>query len=244
MREIIFDTETTGLSPASGDRLVEIGCVELVNRVETGKSFHAYFNPERPMPIEAQNVHGLSDSFLADKPLFEDRVEELLDFLDDSPLVAHNASFDFAFMNYELGACGRLTLSPSRMIDTLALARVRHPGAKHSLDALCTRYGIDRSHRVKHGALLDAQLLAQLYVELTGGRQIGLELASEVAGSIGATIVSMSDSLLRPSGNGSGGSHARAARAHSATEAELERHRAFIAKLTDPLWHSGSMSAD
>ena len=147
MREIVFDTETTGLSPASGDRMVEIGCIELVNRVETGNSFHAYFNPERPMDPAAQEVHGLSD----------------------------------AFLNHELGACGRLHISEARMVDTLALARVRHPGAKHSLDALCTRYGIDRSHRVKHGALLDAQLLSQIYVELTGGRQIGLSLADTLA---------------------------------------------------------------
>ncbi len=176
MREVVFDTETTGLSAAQGDRLVEIGCVELVNRVETGRTFHCYFNPEREMNPDAQAIHGLSDAFLADKPLFEDEVENLLDFLDESPLVAHNASFDFSFLNHELGACGRLHLPMSRMVDTLAISRQKHPGAKHSLDALCTRYGIDRSHRVLHGALLDAQLLAQVYVELTGGRQIGLGL--------------------------------------------------------------------
>jgi DNA polymerase III subunit epsilon len=235
MREIIFDTETTGLSPSKGDRLVEIGCVELINRVETGRTYHAYFNPERMMPIEAQNVHGLSDAFLADKPLFEDLVEDLLDFLDDSPLVAHNAAFDFAFMNAELGGCGRLTIPNSRMIDTLALARVRHPGAKHSLDALCTRYGIDRSHRVKHGALLDAQLLSQLYVELTGGRQIGLELASDI---VAAPPVTLGDS------RGQQRSGARAPRAHSASVEELERHRAFVAKLTDPLWGDAAMAAE
>lgn len=237
MREIIFDTETTGLSPASGDRLVEIGCVELINRVETGRTYHAYFNPERAMPIEAQNVHGLSDAFLADKPLFEDLVEDLLDFLDDSPLVAHNASFDFSFLNAELGACGRLTIPTSRMIDTLALARVRHPGAKHSLDALCTRYGIDRSHRIKHGALLDAQLLAQLYVELTGGRQIGLELASD---AMTRQVQPMHDPSFRPVT----GSNARAPRPHAASPEEIERHRAFVAKLTDPLWLSGELSGE
>jgi DNA polymerase III subunit epsilon len=238
MREIVFDTETTGLSPASGDRLVEIGCVELINRVETGRTYHAYCNPERSMPIEAQNVHGLSDAFLADKPLFEDIVEDLLDFLDDSPLVAHNAMFDFSFMNAELGACGRLAIPTSRMIDTLALARVRHPGAKHSLDALCTRYGIDRSHRVKHGALLDAQLLSQLYVELTGGRQIGLELASEAMASAVAAQNLQARNVL---GNVS---HARAPRPHAATEQELERHRAFVAKLIDPLWGTPEMSGE
>jgi DNA polymerase III subunit epsilon len=230
MREIIFDTETTGLSPATGDRLVEIGCIEMINRIETGRTYHCYYNPERSMPIEAQNVHGLSDSFLSDKPFFADRVEELLDFIEESPLVAHNASFDFSFLNHELSACGRLTLVPARMIDTLSLARARHPGAKHSLDALCTRYGIDRSHRVKHGALLDAQLLAQLYVELTGGRQIGLELAADALPALrpqdlndGRPVTAASRALRQP-------------RAHHASEAEKDRHRIFIEKLIDPLW--------
>jgi DNA polymerase III subunit epsilon len=232
MREVVFDTETTGLSPASGDRLVEMGCVELVNRIETGRTYHCYYNPERTMPIEAQNVHGLSDAFLADKPLFEDRVEEFLDFIEDSPLIAHNASFDFSFVNHELAECGRLTIPRTRMVDTLALARVRHPGAKHSLDALCTRYGIDRSHRVKHGALLDAQLLSQLYVELTGGRQIGLELVAELGPlrsaidfSEARTVSSVASRALRQP------------RLFAASDAEMERHQAFIAKLTDPLWH-------
>ncbi len=237
MREIVFDTETTGLSPANGDRLVEIGCVELINRVETGRTYHAYCNPMRSMPIEAQNVHGLSDSFLADKPLFEDVVEDLLDFLDDSPLVAHNASFDFSFLNYELGACGRLTISNARMIDTLALSRVRHPGAKHSLDALCTRYGIDRSHRVKHGALLDAQLLSQLYVELTGGRQIGLELANE---GLTPLVTPLQSPSFRPSAY----SNARAPRSHAASPEEIERHRLFVGKLADPLWLSGQNTGE
>lgn len=238
MREIVFDTETTGLSPANGDRMVEIGCVELVNRVETGNSFHAYFNPERPMDPAAQEVHGLSDAFLANKPLFEERVEELLDFLGDSPLVAHNARFDFSFMNHELGVCGRLHIPESRMVDTLALARVRHPGAKHSLDALCTRYGIDRSHRVKHGALLDAQLLAQIYVELTGGRQIGLSLADSLAEerSSGAR------------GGGAGPAPVRAsfrpARPHQASEEERVRHRNFIELLVNPLWLDGPLAEE
>ena len=153
MREIVFDTETTGLSFAGGDRLVEIGCVELINRVPSGERFHAYFNPERAMPAEAQAVHGLSDAFLADKPLFPALADALLDFLGDSALVAHNASFDFGFLNGELTRCGRPAIAPARMVDTLPLARARHPGAKHSLDALCTRYGIDRSARVFHGAL-------------------------------------------------------------------------------------------
>lgn len=227
MREIVFDTETTGLSPLNGDRLVEIGCIELINRVETGRVYHCYCNPERSMPPEAQAVHGLSEAFLADKPLFHDICEDLLDFLEDSPLVAHNAAFDFAFLNNELGNSGRLHIAPSRMIDTLALARTRHPGAKHSLDALCVRFGIDRSHRIKHGALLDAQLLAQIYVELTGGRQIGMMLGTDTPKGPIEPVAQTRDSATR---------RERAPRPHQASEAELERHRAFVAQLTDPLW--------
>src|SRR3954471_9447989 len=189
MREIVFDTETTGLSPLAGDRMVEIGCVELVNRVETGRHFHAYFNPDRTMPAGAEAVHGLSDAFLADKPRFHERAGELIDFLGDCPLVGHNASFDFGFLNHELNNCGRPLVCMTRMVDTLQIARTRHPGAKHSLDALCTRFGVDRSLRVKHGALIDAQLLAQCYVELTGGRQIGLGLADIGAEPIGEEMV-------------------------------------------------------
>ncbi len=144
MREIIFDTETTGLSPAGGDRMVEIGCVEMINRVETGRTFHAYFNPERPMPSEAEAVHGLGETFLSDKPRFTDTVEQLLEFIGDAPLIAHNATFDFGFLNNELQRCSRDPVCLSRMICTLVLARSRHPGAKHSLDALCTRFGVDR----------------------------------------------------------------------------------------------------
>jgi DNA polymerase-3 subunit epsilon len=225
MREIVFDTETTGLNPAGGDRMVEIGCVEIFNRVETGRHYHCYFNPGRDMPFEAEAVHGLSTTFLSDKPRFLEKVEELLEFIEDSPLVAHNASFDFGFLNHELALCGRSAVSIERMVDTLTLARSRHPGAKHSLDALCVRFGIDRSHRVKHGALLDAQLLAQVYVELTGGRQIGLGLVAD-AGSVSVTPAA-GPVTVRES---------RPARPHAPLGAELERHRAFIAKLTNPLW--------
>lgn len=231
MREVVFDTETTGLSAAQGDRLVEIGCVELINRVETGRTYHCYFNPEREMNPDAQAIHGLSDAFLADKPLFEDRVEDLLDFLDDSPLVAHNASFDFSFLNHELGACGRLHIPMGRMIDTLAMSRQRHPGAKHSLDALCTRYGIDRSHRVLHGALLDAQLLAQVYVELTGGRQIGLGLGDAAPLQPVEALQDLSRRTATP-----GARSVRPARTHSAKPEELARHKDFVATLSDPLW--------
>src|SRR4051794_20053482 len=225
MREIVFDTETTGLNPAGGDRMVEIGCVEIYNRVETGRHFHAYFNPGRDMPFEAEAVHGLSAIFLSDKPRFSEKADELLEFIEDSPLVAHNASFDFGFLNHELEKCGRTTVSMQRMVDTLTIARSKHPGAKHSLDALCVRFGIDRSHRVKHGALLDAQLLAQVYVELTGGRQIGLGLVAE-AGEISVAKSAGPITIREP----------RPARPHAALAEELERHRAFIAQLANPLW--------
>ena len=231
MREIVFDTETTGLSPLGGDRMVEIGCVELFNRVETGRSFHSYFNPGRPMPSEAEAVHGLTDRFLSDKPDFHERCEELLEFIGDSPLVAHNAAFDFGFINHELGSCGRPAVCTSRMVCTLTLARQKFPGAKHSLDALCTRFGVDRSQRIKHGALLDAQLLAQVYVELTGGRQIGLTLVAELiegqaregeaAGfASGPAMVTM-----------------RPPRPHAPSNEELARHAAFMAGIADPIWN-------
>ena len=225
VREIVFDTETTGLNPASGDRVVEIGCIEMVNRVETGRHFHAYFNPEREMPSEAEAVHGLTTIFLSAQPLFAEKAEELLEFIEDSPLVAHNAGFDFGFLNHELQRCGRPSVCTSRMIDTLMLARSRHPGAKHSLDALCTRFGVDRTMRVKHGALLDAQLLAQVYVELTGGRQIGLGLVADTERIVSA-----------PSGPTVTVREQRPARPHFAQPDELERHRAFIAQMSDPLW--------
>ncbi len=225
MREIVFDTETTGLNPVGGDRMVEIGCVEIYNRMETGRTYHAYFNPDRVMPSDAEFIHGLTNIFLSDKPRFSETVEELLEFIGDSPLVAHNAGFDFGFLNFELELCGRPPLCMSRMVDTLALARSKHPGAKHSLDALCMRFGIDRSHRVKHGALLDAQLLAQVYVELTGGRQIGLGLVAE-AGNVAIQLSSRPVTIRKP----------RPARPHFAAVEELERHRAFIAQLVNPIW--------
>ena len=223
MREIVFDTETTGLSFAGGDRIVEIGCVELVNRVETGRTFHAYFHPERDMPAEAERVHGLSAAFLSKHPVFAAGVEALLAFIGDAPLVAHNAGFDFSFLNGELERCGRVAVCRSRMVDTLAIARTRHPGAKHTLDGLCSRYGIDRSHRVLHGALLDAQLLAQVYVELMGGRQIGLGLVSEVA-----TVI-VEQSVAAPV-------RLRPLRVFSPSPAELAAHAAFLKKVKEPLW--------
>jgi len=230
MREIVFDTETTGLSFSHGDRLVEIGCVEMYNRVETGTVYHAYFHPQRSMPPEAQAIHGLSDSFLADKPLFVAKCDELIDFLGDSPLIAHNASFDFGFLNGELRSCGRQIIALDRMVDTVALARTRHPGAKHSLDALCTRYGIDRSHRVLHGALLDAQLLAQVYVELTGGRQIGLTLEQEQnAPNLVLTVIAKTG-VARP------------LRVFTVSADERERHLQLLLQIDNPLW--GKVLAD
>jgi DNA polymerase-3 subunit epsilon len=231
MREIVFDTETTGLNPATGDRLVEIGCVEMINRVETGRHYHAYFNPERDMPFEAEAVHGLSATFLSDKPFFADTVEDLLDFIGDAPLIAHNAGFDFGFLNHELERCGRPAVCMTRMRDTLTLARTKHPGAKHSLDALCVRFGIDRSHRVKHGALLDAQLLAQVYVELTGGRQIGLGLTADVA--VVAVEVERAPVVRTPI----------APRPHHASHEELERHRGFLSKIGATLWERFALAS-
>lgn len=229
MREIVFDTETTGLDPRTGDRMVEIGCIELVNLVPSGQSFHAYFNPERDMPAGAEQVHGLSAAFLADKPLFRDIAPDLLDFIADSPLIAHNAGFDFGFLNAELALCSRDPVCLTRMVDTVAMAKKRHPGAKLSLDALCSRYGIDRSHRVKHGALLDAELLAQVYVELRGGRQIGLELAAD-AGVTEVSPAQPAAHAARP------GAVRRAPRPHAASAEERDRHASFIAGIKDALW--------
>lgn len=219
MREIVLDTETTGLDPKSGDRLVEIGCVELVNQFPTGKSHHVYINPERTMPREAFEVHGLSDAFLADKPRFDDVADAFIAFIGDARLVIHNAQFDMGFINWELKKSGRVTIGQDRVIDTLALARRKHPGAPASLDALCARYGIDTSKRVKHGALLDAELLAEVYIELNGGRQADLGLGaigSETSPTGGvARIVRPRPVPLPP----------------RLTEAEIVAHRAFVASL-------------
>jgi DNA polymerase III subunit epsilon len=227
MREIIFDTETTGFDPQNGDRMVEIGCIEMIDRVMTGETFHCYFNPGRAMPSAAEQVHGLSEKFLSDKPLFVQKAPDLLRFLGEAPLVAHNASFDFGFLNMELQNCGHSPVDMGRMIDTIAIARVKHPGAKMSLDALCTRYGIDRSHRVKHGALLDAELLAHLYIELTGGRQIGLGLSADD---------SLGDGTVVPLNNLVKDRTYREPRPHSASAEELERHSELISGIKEALW--------
>ena len=212
--------------------MVEIGCIEIVNLMPTGRSFHAYYNPERDMPAGAEAVHGLSAAFLSDKPLFRDGAADLLAFIGDDPLVAHNAGFDFGFLNNELELCGLTPVDTARMVDTVVLARKRHPGAKLSLDALCTRYGIDRSHRVKHGALLDAELLAQVYVELRGGRQIGLELAADAASSQSGDTHQPATLQLRQAPTGA----RREPRPHAASAAELARHAEFVGKMKAPLW--------
>lgn len=238
MREIVFDTETTGFDPLSGDRMVEIGCVELVNRIPTGATYHAYFNPQRSMPASAEAVHGLSEKFLSAKPLFSQDVDALLDFLGDASLVAHNARFDFGFLNAELRLCGRTEVAETRMVDTLAMARTLHPGAKHGLDALCVRFGIDRSHRIKHGALLDAELLAQVYIELTGGRQIGLGLVTETRVSMASVSLAM-EPRLPQRGDASPVRPVRPPRVFTPSAEELARHAAFLDGLDAPLWRGG-----
>src|SRR5260370_26323855 len=188
MRDIVFDTETTGLDPNQGDRRVEIGCIELVNRFPSGRTFHCYFYPERDMPEAAFNVHGLSIDFLKDKPLFAHKVEELIEFLGDAPLIAHNAMFDLGFLNAELGRAKKVVVSRERLVDTLMLARRKHPGGSNRLDDLCVRYKIDNSKRIKHGALLDAELLAEVYVELIGARQASLVLSQTAVPTAAAGV--------------------------------------------------------
>ena len=185
-REIILDTETTGLSPLDGHRIVEIGAVELLNHLPTGKTFHVYYNPEREMPKEAEAIHGLSAAFLRDKPKFKEKMQDFLEFIADDVLIIHNASFDMGFLNSELAYCEVTALSPERVIDTLMLARKAHPMGPNSLDALCRRYGVDNSRRSKHGALLDAELLAEVYLHLIGGRQtvLGLQTSTPIIQTI------------------------------------------------------------
>jgi DNA polymerase-3 subunit epsilon len=178
MREIVLDTETTGLDPGKGDRLIEIGCLEIVNLIPTGNTFHRYINPQRTVSAGAVAVHGITDAFLADKPAFSGIVDDFLAFIGSSRLVIHNAPFDKSFIDSELRMLGRPPLDADRIVDTLALARRKHPGSPNSLDALCQRYGVENGHRKKHGALLDAELLSEIYVDLTGGRQAGFDLSA------------------------------------------------------------------
>jgi DNA polymerase-3 subunit epsilon len=225
MREIILDTETTGLDPLRGDRLVEIGCVEIFNRMPTGQTFHRHINPERDMPAEAFAVHGLSAAFLADKPLFIGIVEEFLTFIGDAPLVIHNASFDIGFINAELDRIKRPPIARDRLVDTLLLARRKHPGVSNRLDDLCSRYAIDNSRRTKHGALLDAELLAEVYIDLIGARQSQLILAETQATR--AAIQGDAPRRQRPE-----------PLAPRTTDDDRVAHRAFVATLGDkPIWN-------
>ena len=224
MREIVFDTETTGLDPFQGHRLVEIGCVELQNHIATSNHFHLYLNPERDIPTEAAMVHGLTEEFLADKPVFAEKVDDFLAFIGDSPLVIHNAAFDMNFINAELTRVGFKRLPMERAIDTVMMARKKFPGAPASLDALCKRFGIDLSVRKLHGALLDSQLLAEVYLELRGGRQPDLAIAASKT-----TTDELQDIMVR-------NREYRAPRAHMPQEDEIIAHETFIAGLANPLW--------
>lgn len=227
MREIVLDTETTGLDPLRGDRLVEIGCVELVNRFVTGQVFHRYINPERPMSPEAFAVHGLSDAFLADKPVFREVADDFLAFIGDDPLVIHNASFDMGFLNAELKRLRKGPLAGDRVVDTLAIARRKHPGQQNSLDALCSRYGIDNSRRTRHGALLDAEILAEVYAELTGSKQSSLLLGNAANGDNRSGFESEQGRLQRQP----------IASISLISEEERAQHRAFVAELGEKaLW--------
>jgi DNA polymerase III subunit epsilon len=232
MREIVLDTETTGLDPFQGHRLVEIGCVELYNRIPTGQTFHRYLNPERDMPAEAFSVHGLSADFLKDKPCFAEVAEDFLRFVGDAPLVIHNAGFDSAFLNAELERCGASLITRERLVDTLTLARRKHPNGPNRLDDLCARYAIDNSKRTKHGALLDAEILAEVYVELTGARQaqLGLIEAGTAYGEARGreTVIRIRAVPLAP----------------RVTEATLTAHRAFIATLGDHAIWRDYLAAD
>ncbi len=231
IREIVFDTETTGFDPATGDRVVEIGAIELINHLPTGERFHVYLNPERAMPAEAQAIHGLGDDFLRDKPRFAEVADRFLDFVGpDARLIAHNADFDIRFLNAELRRCRRPELRPGRALDTAAMARQKFPGAPASLDALCRRFGVDNSGRDLHGALLDSELLAEVYLELIGGRQPDLVLDAPMAQAAGAdgVILVMTPRRARP-----------VPLPPRLTQAEAQAHDAFVARMGDKaLWQT------
>ncbi|WP_434615940.1 DNA polymerase III subunit epsilon [Azospirillum sp. B2RO_4] len=224
MREIVLDTETTGFKPEEGHRLVEIGCIELVNHLATGERFHVYLNPERDMPPEAFAVHGLSSEFLADKPLFNDVAADFVAFIGDSPLVIHNAAFDMHFLNWELKIAGYPVMPKDRAIDTLLMARQKFPGSPATLDALCKRFGVDNSNRTLHGALLDAQLLAEVYLELLGGRQTGLSFAGGPASKSGSAGPVRIDRPFRE------------ARVFAVSDEEAAAHAEMLKKIKNPLW--------
>ncbi|SHJ01100.1 DNA polymerase-3 subunit epsilon [Roseomonas rosea] len=222
-RALILDTETTGLDPATGDRVLEVAAIEVVNLMPTGRHFHRLINPQRDVPPEATKVHGFTAEMLADKPLFAAILPELLDFLGDDPVIAHNAPFDFNFLDHEFDRCGAPRIPRSRMVDTLEMAKKRFPGLPNSLDALCRRFAIDLSARTTHNALLDVQLLGQVYLELMGGKQPGLELATVLGGSR-SSLASVEGPVQRTP------------RPIVPTPEELERHAAFVAKLKEPVW--------
>jgi len=222
VREIVFDTETTGFNPFSGDRLVEIGCVEVENYLPTGRTFHQYINPERDMPEGAFRIHGLSADYLKDFPVFSEIYPDFIDFVGEAKLIAHNAEFDMKFINWELSQVGHPEIPYSRAIDTLEIARRKFPGASNTLDALCKRFSVNNTNRVKHGALLDAELLAEVYLELKGGRQRGFVLS-------GPEKTTVADGPT----SGDGPSVCRPARHHAATEEEYTRHKAFIAEMEE-----------
>jgi len=223
LREIVLDTETTGLNARGGDRIIEIGCLEMINRIATGESFHHYIDPQREVPAEAEAIHGISTAQLAGKPLFGDIVADMEEFLGDAKLVIHNASFDLGFLNAELERVGRAPLDAARAVDTLQIARRKFPGAPASLDALCKRFGVDNSSRTYHGALLDAELLADVYVELVGGRQAGLDLASTSAGKTADQATKAARAPREP-------------RPHAPSADELAAHNSFMEGLENPVW--------
>lgn len=233
MREIVLDTETTGLDPKAGHKLVEIGCLELINHIPTGGKLHLYINPEREMDPGAFEIHGLSTEFLAKYKPFRDHADEILSFLGDSTLIIHNASFDMKFLNFELEACGRPPLPMSQALDTVRLARRKYPGAQVSLDALCRRFEINNEHRTLHGALLDSELLAEVYLELIGGRQPGLEMGGP-SGSADTERRAAEEAAVA----GSRVQGVRPPRAHAASPEELAAHAAFLEKLQEPIWNT------
>lgn len=224
MREIVLDTETTGMDPDQGDRLVEIGCVELINQIPTGRTYHQYINPERDVPADAVAVHGLTNAFLAGYPTFAEVVDAFLEFIGDDKLVIHNAAFDVKFLNAELGTCGFKAIAPARVTDTLLLARTKFPGAPASLDALCRRFEIDNSNRTLHGALLDSELLAEVYLELLGGRQKAMAF-DDIEG--GETTVSLDVAA---------GAHIRAVRGFAPSAKELAAHAAMLGTIKNAMW--------
>jgi len=233
MREIALDTETTGLDPKQGHRIVEIGCVEMINKIRTGKNFHVYINPARDMPIEAFNIHGISTEFLSDKKFFADHVQEFVDFLQDSPLVIHNAAFDLKFINYELERAGKAKIHKDiTVIDTLLIARKKFPGSPANLDALCKRYKVDLSARDKHGALLDAELLSEVYLHLSGGNQVHLKLDNQPA----VQTDEQRAARKKP----------RAIRKFTLSALEDTEHRAYLLNIKNPLWDQllGETKAD